>query len=209
MNALKAARSHFRNFQERTREPGLTALLMIEVSLIFIAMPLAGMLIIALGFKKLPGRSAGWIGTVAIAASFIFALDALIKLQALAPSHRALGSTLWSIANTVGVNANATLLVDPLSVFMICVVAGVSTLIHLYSISYMKGDRGYVRRADGTMVEFRVTAVRTYLKDEFPTEIVFGPTANAQLRLITCGGAFDFATGHYLSNTVVYTTEIS
>jgi hypothetical protein len=59
------------------------------------------------------------------------------------------------------------------------------------------------------MVEFRVTAVRTYLKDEFPTEIVFGPTANAQLRLITCGGAFDFATGHYLSNTVVYTTEIS
>ena len=43
MNALKAARSHFRNFQERTREPGLTALLMIEVSLIFIAMPLAGM----------------------------------------------------------------------------------------------------------------------------------------------------------------------
>ena len=110
-----------------------------------LAMPLAGMLIIALGFKKLPGRSAGWIGTVAIAASFIFALDALIKLQALAPSHRELSSTLWSIANTVGVNANATLLVDPLSVFMICVVAGVSMLIHLYSVSYLKGDEGYAR----------------------------------------------------------------
>jgi NADH-quinone oxidoreductase subunit L len=110
-----------------------------------LAMPLAGMLIIALGFKKLPGRSAGWIGTVAIAASFIFALDALIKLQALAPSHRELSSTLWSIANTVGVNANATLLVDPLSVFMICVVAGVSMLIHLYSVSYLSGDEGYAR----------------------------------------------------------------
>jgi NADH:ubiquinone oxidoreductase subunit 5 (subunit L)/multisubunit Na+/H+ antiporter MnhA subunit len=110
-----------------------------------LAMPLAGTLIIAFGFKVLPGRSAGWIGTLAIAASFIFALDALIKLQALAPSHRELSSTLWSIANTVGVNANATLLVDPLSVFMICVVAGVSMLIHLYSVSYLSGDEGYAR----------------------------------------------------------------
>ena len=37
------------------------------------------------------------------------------------------------------------MLVDPLSVFMICVVSGVSTLIHLYSIGYMRSDRGYTR----------------------------------------------------------------
>ena len=110
-----------------------------------LAMPLAGTLIIAFAFKKLPGRSAGWIGTLAIAASFVFAIVALIKLQALAPAHRELGSTLWSIANTVGVNANATVLVDPLSVFMICVVGGVSMLIHLYSVSYLNGDEGYSR----------------------------------------------------------------
>ncbi len=40
---------------------------------------------------------------------------------------------------------SATLLVDPLSVFMILVVSGVSMLIHLYSVSYLKGDRGYAR----------------------------------------------------------------
>jgi LPXTG-site transpeptidase (sortase) family protein len=72
-----------------------------------------------------------------------------------------------------------------------------------------KGDQVYIRRADGTLVKFRVTAVQQYLKDHFPTQTVYGPTPDAELRLITCGGAFDDATGHYLSNTVVYATEVS
>jgi len=70
------------------------------------------------------------------------------------------------------------------------------------------GDKIYVRRADGTLVEFRVTSVQTYLKDRFPTEEVYGPVPDPELRLITCGGAFDTATGHYLSNIVVYATEV-
>jgi hypothetical protein len=70
-----------------------------------------------------------------------------------------------------------------------------------------KGDKVYVRRADGTMVMFRVTAVQTYPKDKFPTQAVYGPTPDAELRLITCGGTFDSTTGHYLSNIVVYATE--
>ena len=71
------------------------------------------------------------------------------------------------------------------------------------------GDDVYVKRADGTTVKFRVTSRQTYLKDHFPTQTVYGPTPDAELRLITCGGAFDYATGHYLSNTVVYATEVS
>ncbi len=67
-----------------------------------------------------------------------------------------------------------------------------------------RGSRVYVRRADGTLAVFRVTAVHSYLKSRFPTEAVYGPTPDAQLRLITCGGAFDYATGHYLSNVIVY-----
>jgi sortase (surface protein transpeptidase) len=69
------------------------------------------------------------------------------------------------------------------------------------------GDRVYVTRADGTMVEFRVTAVQTYLKVSFPARAVYGGTPYPELRLITCGGTFDYATGHYLSNTIVYATE--
>jgi sortase (surface protein transpeptidase) len=71
-----------------------------------------------------------------------------------------------------------------------------------------RGDDVYVKRADGSTAEFRVTSVQTYLKDQFPTATVYGPTPDAELRLITCGGAFDPATGHYLSNIVVYATEV-
>ena len=71
-----------------------------------------------------------------------------------------------------------------------------------------RGDSVFVKRADGTTAEFRVTSIQTYLKDHFPTQTVYGPTPDAELRLITCGGAFDAATGHYLSNIVVYATEV-
>jgi hypothetical protein len=70
------------------------------------------------------------------------------------------------------------------------------------------GNDVYVKRADGTTVEFRVTKVQTYLKDHFPTQAVYGPTPDAELRLITCGGAFDHVTRHYLSNIVVYATQV-
>ena len=51
----------------------------------------------------------------------------------------------WNYAKTAGVDAQLSLLIDPLSVFMALVVSGVSTLIHLYSVSYMASDRGYTR----------------------------------------------------------------
>jgi len=71
-----------------------------------------------------------------------------------------------------------------------------------------RGDDVFVKRADGTTAEFRVTSTQKYLKDQFPTQTVYGPTPDAELRLITCGGAFDPATHHYLSNIVVYATEV-
>jgi sortase (surface protein transpeptidase) len=70
------------------------------------------------------------------------------------------------------------------------------------------GDRAYVRRADGTLAVFRVTAVRTYPKDRFPTAAVYGPAPGPQLRLITCGGTFDPAIRSYLSNVVVYAAAV-
>jgi len=78
-----------------------------------------------------------------------------------------------------------------------------------YRLSDLRsGDDVFVKRADGTTAEFRVTLIQTYLKDHFPTQTVYGPTPDAELRLITCGGAFDAATHHYLSNIVVYATEV-
>ncbi|MHB1539055.1 MAG: NADH-quinone oxidoreductase subunit L [Solirubrobacteraceae bacterium] len=113
-----------------------------------LAFPLAGMLAIGLGFKRmdrLPSRTAGWIATLAILLSFLAALGALLEMQGHAPAHRTAVSALWSYAVSSGINARMAILVDPLSVFMILIVSGVSTLIHLYSISYLDGDEGFKR----------------------------------------------------------------
>ena len=75
--------------------------------------------------------------------------------------------------------------------------------------SLRPGDRVYVRRADGTLAVFRVTAVRQFPKDSFPTSAVYGPVPDPEVRLITCGGTFDPQLGSYLSNTIVYATETS
>jgi LPXTG-site transpeptidase (sortase) family protein len=72
-----------------------------------------------------------------------------------------------------------------------------------------RGDRLYVRRADGTLAVFKVTQVQQYLKNAFPTTAVYGATPTPELRLITCGGTFDYRTKSYLSNTVVYASEIT
>jgi hypothetical protein len=68
------------------------------------------------------------------------------------------------------------------------------------------GDTVLVDRADGSTVGFTVTRVERAAKGEFPTGAVYGPTPDAQLRLITCGGSFDRAAGSYADNVVVYAT---
>jgi NADH-quinone oxidoreductase subunit L len=107
--------------------------------------PLGGTIMIGLLGRRLPGRGAGYLGTAALALSFASAIGALVSLQGLGEEERQVVAVAWDYANTVGVDAQLSLLVDPLSVFMILVVSGVSTLIHLYSISYLDSDRGYVR----------------------------------------------------------------
>jgi Sortase domain len=70
------------------------------------------------------------------------------------------------------------------------------------------GDRVYVRHANGTLAVFRVYAEHMYAKDRFPTQKVYGPAPDPELRLITCGGMFDAAIGSYLSNVVVYAAQV-
>ncbi len=107
--------------------------------------PLAGCVVIGLGFRTIPARLAGWIGTAAIAGAFIAAVATFIALQNRGEEERQVVYVAWNYANTVGVNGQIAILIDPLSVFMMLVVAGVSMLIHLYSIAYMWSDRGYAR----------------------------------------------------------------
>jgi NADH-quinone oxidoreductase subunit L len=107
--------------------------------------PLAGTVINGLGYRALPGKTVGWIGTAAIAGAFVAAVLTFIALQDRGEEHRQVVYTAYDYANSAGVDGTLSILVDPLSVFMALVVTGVSTLIHLYSVAYLWSDRGYSR----------------------------------------------------------------
>src|SRR4051795_8981413 len=107
--------------------------------------PLIGCVVIGLGYRVWPARVVGAVGTLAIAAGFVAAVLTTLSLQDRAEDQRQLVYSAWDYAVTSGVDAKLSILVDPLSMFMALVVTGVSTLIHLYSVAYLGGDRGYAR----------------------------------------------------------------
>src|SRR5215475_6400602 len=110
-----------------------------------LAFPLAGTVIISLGWGRLPGRSPGWIATAMIGLSFLASLGALFQLLGDPVDARQQTSSLYDYASAAGLDIKLNVLVDPLSVYMCLIVSGVSTLIHLYAISYMTSDRGFNR----------------------------------------------------------------
>jgi NADH-quinone oxidoreductase subunit L len=107
--------------------------------------PLLGAIAIALGYRVLPRKAAGAIGTLSIAASFACGIGALLSLLGDEPGAHHHASSLWDYASAAGLDIKLGIFVDPLSIFMVLVVTGVSTLIHLYSYGYMQSDEGYHR----------------------------------------------------------------
>jgi sortase (surface protein transpeptidase) len=66
------------------------------------------------------------------------------------------------------------------------------------------GDEIHVAMSDGTTRTFTVDRSERAAKSAFPTSDVYGTTPTPQLRLITCDGVFDTATGHYTDNLIVF-----
>lgn len=74
-----------------------------------------------------------------------------------------------------------------------------------YSLKYLRaGEKIYIALADGRQAVFSVDQLQDAAKTHFPTRSVYGALPYPGLRLITCGGSFDTATGHYLDNIIVY-----
>jgi sortase (surface protein transpeptidase) len=67
-----------------------------------------------------------------------------------------------------------------------------------------RGDEVRVGRADGSVLWFVVERTEQFDKQRFPTEDVYYPTLTPGLRLVTCGGLFDYSSGHYRSNIIVF-----
>jgi NADH-quinone oxidoreductase subunit L len=108
-------------------------------------LPLLGSIVVSLGFRAIPARVAGAIGTVAIGLAFLCAICALVNLLGEEPDARHHASSLWDYASAGGLDIKLGIYLDPLSTFMVLVVTGISTLIHLYSFGYMQSDEGYHR----------------------------------------------------------------
>ena len=66
------------------------------------------------------------------------------------------------------------------------------------------GDDIAVTVTGGSIVHFTVTSTRQVPKSRFPTRLVYRQTTRPSLRLITCEGAFDQSTGHYVDNLIVF-----
>jgi len=80
--------------------------------------------------------------------------------------------------------------------------AGPGIFFNLYRLQ--RGTAIAVDRADGSTVTFRVTGVSRVPKTQFPTDLVYTPTLQPTLRLVTCGGSFDKTKGSYRDNVIVY-----
>jgi sortase (surface protein transpeptidase) len=79
---------------------------------------------------------------------------------------------------------------------------GISVFYYLKDLR--RGDQIYITLADGKVTAFAVDGLQKAAKDAFPAAAVYAKGGYPGLRLITCGGPFDQATGHYLDNIIIY-----
>jgi NADH-quinone oxidoreductase subunit L len=107
--------------------------------------PLLGSVVIGFGFRRLPDRTTGIIGSAAIGLAFLAGIGSLLALLSEPAESRHVASSLWEYAGVGDLRIDLGLYVDPLAVFMVLVVTGVSFLIHVYSTAYMESDEGYRR----------------------------------------------------------------
>ncbi len=66
------------------------------------------------------------------------------------------------------------------------------------------GDRVTITAPSGTVSTFSVVRSLEVSKDAFPTQLVYGPVSDPELRLITCSGSFNSSTGHFVDNLIVF-----
>ncbi len=102
--------------------------------------PLAAAGLITLGGERLSRRGAGYVATLSCFVAFGGALAAFIGLLGRDAGQRRVVSTAWTWASGGSYRSGLEVMVDPLSVFMMLIVAGVGALIVAYSIGYMDGD---------------------------------------------------------------------
>ena len=118
---------------------------MLHVAWLIPACPLLGFALLILGGRVLGDPKAGWLATLMAAGAFALTVVAFIGLHGRHADNRTFETVLYNWVPVGGFKIDAALQLDPLSITMALFVTGVGTLIHLYSIGYMKGDPRFPR----------------------------------------------------------------
>jgi NADH-quinone oxidoreductase subunit L len=116
---------------------------MLQVTYLIILAPLVGFGILLAAGRRLGDPAAGWVGTIAVGASFVVSVGVYLSLLGVDAPVRTYSQNLWTWIPVDRLQVHAGLYVDPLSMTMVLFITGISTLIHLYSIGYMKGDKDF------------------------------------------------------------------
>lgn len=104
-------------------------------------LPLIGFLINGIGFRHVPKGAVGLIGSVAALGSFIASVMTLLAFKEAGSQPQVVALFDWI---TVGeLNIPFSFQIDQLSLLMLMIITGVGSLIHIYSIGYMKHDEGF------------------------------------------------------------------
>ncbi len=104
------------------------------------AFPLIGFLVISFGQKRLSGNSSGILASLTVLASFFCSLFLFFNFNGEAQTVQ-----IFNWIQSGNLSIPFSFLVDQLSLLMLLIVTGVGSLIHIYSIGYMKGDEGLAR----------------------------------------------------------------
>ncbi|MDP9404086.1 MAG: NADH-quinone oxidoreductase subunit L [Actinomycetota bacterium] len=118
---------------------------MLDVAYLIPALPLAGFVVLVCLGRRAGDPGAGWVATSAIGLAFLSSFIAYVQLLGKDGEARAVVKPIFTWIRAGGFEVEAGLLVDQLSLTMALFVTGVGTLIHLYSIGYMKGDERFPR----------------------------------------------------------------
>jgi len=116
---------------------------MLDVTYLIILLPLVGFAVQVVWGRRLGDPVAGGVATAFVGASFLVSVGVYLDLLTVNAPVRTYTQNLWTWIPVGDLQVHARLFVDPLSMTMVLFVTGVSALIHLYSIGYMKGDRDY------------------------------------------------------------------
>lgn len=119
---------------------------MTELIYLTVILPLAGFLINGILGRKIKNEKIiGWIGSGVIGLSFLVSLFSFFETLALPVDNRQTIVTLFNWLVIGGLNVSFSYQVDQLSLVMAMIVTGVGFIIHVYSIGYMHGDKGFWR----------------------------------------------------------------